>query len=118
VTAAPTWRGTPSRVHYALLYAVSGKLIPDRAREFHTRLTDGSIASQRPDGAEVVAAMMSARAAPDGTLRWTETCYCPAPLQHECATVLDCYFARIETRVIDKPKTFDGVPLMDRLAAG
>jgi len=27
-----------------MLYAVSAKLIPDRAPEFHTRLTDGSIA--------------------------------------------------------------------------
>ena len=45
------------------LYAVSAKLIPDRAPEFHTRLTDGSIASQRPDGAEIVAAMKRARAA-------------------------------------------------------
>jgi hypothetical protein len=72
-----------------MLYAVSAKLIPDRGPEFHTRLTDGSIAAQRPDGAEIVAAMQRARVAPDGTVRWTETCYCPAPLQHERATVLD-----------------------------
>jgi hypothetical protein len=39
-----------------MLYAVSAKLILDRAPEFHTRLTDGSIAAQRPDGAEIVAA--------------------------------------------------------------
>ena len=96
-----------------MLYAVSAELIPDRAPEFHTRLTDGSIA----DGAEIVAAMKRARAAPDGTVRWTETCYCPTPLEHERATVLDRYFTRIETRVIDKPETFDGMPLMDRLAA-
>jgi hypothetical protein len=100
-----------------MLYAVSAKLIADRAREFHARLTDGSIASQRPDGAEIVAAMKRARAAPDGTVRWTETCYWPTPLEHERATVLDHYFTRIETRVINKPETFDGVPLMDRLAA-
>ena len=100
-----------------MLYAVSGKLIPDRAPEFHARLTDGSIASQRPDGAEIVAAMKRARTAPDGTVRWTETCYCPTPLQHERATVLDRYFTEVETKVIDKPETFDGAPLMDRLAA-
>jgi hypothetical protein len=101
---------------YVMLY-VSARLIPDRAPEFRARLTDGSIASQRPDGAEIVAAMKRARAAPDGTVRWTETCYCPTPLQHERATVLDRYFTGIETKVIDKPETFDGVPLMDRLAA-
>jgi hypothetical protein len=100
-----------------MLYAVSAELIADRAPEFYTRLTDGSIASQRPDGAEIVAAMKRARAAPDGTVRWTETCYCPTPLEHERATVLDRYFTRIETRVIDRSQTFDGMPLMDRLAA-
>jgi hypothetical protein len=101
---------------WVMLYAVSAKLIPDRAPEFHARLTDGSIASQRPDGAEIVAAMKRARAAPDGMVRWTETCYCPTPLQHERATVLDRYFTGIETKVIDIPEIFDGVPLMDRLA--
>ena len=46
-----------------MLYAVSAKLIADRATEFHKRLTDGSIAAQRPDGAEIVAAMERARVA-------------------------------------------------------
>jgi hypothetical protein len=31
--------------------------------------------------------------------------------------VLDRYFIGIETKVIDKPVTFNGAPLMDRLAA-
>jgi hypothetical protein len=101
---------------YVTLYAVSAKLIADRAREFLARLNDGSIAAQRPDGAEIVAAMQRARVGPDGAARWTETCYCPTPLRHERATVLDHYFTGIETKVIDKPVTFDGAPLMDRLA--
>ena len=100
-----------------MLYAVSAKLIADRAAEFHKRLTDGSIAAQRPDGAEIVAAMERARVAPDRAVRWTETCYCPTPLRHERATVLDRYFTEIETKVIDKPVTFDGAPLMDQLLA-
>jgi hypothetical protein len=50
-------------------------------------------------------------------VRWTETCYCPTPLQHVRATVLDRYFTGIETKVIDKLVTLDGAPLMDRLAA-
>ena len=54
---------------YVMLYAVSAELIPDRASEFHTRLTDGSIAAQRPNGAEIVAAMQRARIAPDGAVR-------------------------------------------------
>ena len=52
-----------------MLYAVSARLVPDLAPEFHTRLTDGSIASQRPDGAEILAAMSRAHIAPDGTVR-------------------------------------------------
>jgi hypothetical protein len=100
-----------------MLYAVSARVVADLAHEFHARLTDGSIAAQRPDGAEIVAAMGRARATPDGAVRWTETCFCPTPLQHERATVLDRYFTGIEARVIDKPETFDGAPLMDWLAA-
>ena len=100
-----------------MLYAVSAKLILVRAPEFHARLTDGSIAAQRPDGAEIVAAMQRARVAPNGRVRWTETCYCPTPLQHERTTVLDRYFTGIETTIINKPVTFNGTPLMDWLAA-
>ena len=80
-----------------MLYAVSAKLIPDRAGEFFTRLTDGSIAAQRPDGQEIVAAMGRACIGSDGTVRWTETCFCPTPLKHERETVLDRYFTDIET---------------------
>ena len=63
---------------YSVLYAVSASLIPDRAGEFFTRLTDGSIAAQRPDGQEIVAAMGRARIGSDGTAGSTETCFCPA----------------------------------------
>lgn len=100
-----------------MLYAVTARLIPARAAEFHARLTDGSIAAQRPDGPEIVESMQRARAAPDGTARWTETCYCPTPLAHERATVLDRYFTDITTKRIDKDLTLDGAPLMARLKA-
>ena len=100
-----------------MLYAVTARLIPHRAGEFHTRLTDGSIAAQRPDGEEIVESMHRARVAPDGTVRWTETCYCPTPLAHERETVLDRYFTDIATKRIDTPAAFDGAPLMARLAA-
>jgi hypothetical protein len=100
-----------------MLYAVSAKLIAAHAPEFHKRLTDGSIAAQRPDGAEIVAAMRRARVGSDGAVRWTETCYCPTPLQHERATVLDRYFTGLEIKVIDKPVTFEGALLMERLTA-
>ncbi len=98
-----------------MLYAVSARLVSKRARELHTRLTDGSIAAQRPDGSEIVAAMRRARVASDGTVRWTETCFCPTPLKHERETVLDRFFSNIETEPIDEPVAFDGEPLMDQL---
>jgi len=99
-----------------MLYAVSARLIPERAGELYKRLTDGSIAAQRPDGQEIVAAMGRARVGSDGTVRWTETCFCPTPLKHERETVLDRYFTAIETELIDEPAAFDGEPLMDQLA--
>lgn len=98
-----------------MLYAVSAKLITDRAGEFFTRLTDGSIAAQRPDGQEIVAAMGRARVGSDGTVRWTETCFCPTPLKHERETVLDRFFTDIETDLIDVPTAVHGESLMEEL---
>ena len=98
-----------------MLYAVSAKLITDRAGELFTRLTDGSIAAQRPDGQEIVAAMRRARVGSDGTVRWTETCFCPTPLKHERETVLDRFFTDIETDLIDVSTAVHGEPLMEQL---
>ena len=98
-----------------MLYAVSAKLIQDRAGEFFTRLTDGSIAAQRPDGQEIVAAMGRACVGSDGTVRWTETCFCATPLKHERETVLDRYFSDIDTDLVDVPVAILGEPLMDEL---
>jgi hypothetical protein len=101
-----------------MLYAVSAKLIDARAGEFHRKLTDGTIEGQRPDGPEIAAAMQRARIGDDGTVRWTEECYCATPLRHERETVLDRFFERIETAPADAHAEFAGTPLMDRLAAG
>jgi len=98
-----------------MLYAVSARLVPARAAEFFTRLTDGSIAAQRPDGQEIVAAMGRARIGSDGTVRWSETCFCPTPLKHERETVLDRYFTDIEADLIGAPTVVHGEPLMEHL---
>lgn len=100
-----------------MIYAVSARLIEHRRAEFYRRLTDGTIAGQRPDGAEIVASMRRARVAEDGTVCWTELCYCPTPLRHERETVLDHYFSNIETETADGHSTFAGEPLMDLLTA-
>ncbi len=59
--------------------------------------------------------MERARIGADGTVRWTETCYCPSPLKHERETVLDRYFSDIETEEVAAHAEFDGEPLLDRL---
>lgn len=98
-----------------MLFAVSARLAPQHAGELYRRLTDGSIAAQPPDGNEIVAAMGRARVDSGGTVRWTETCFCPTPLKHERETVLDRHFTDIETGPIHEAADFDGEPLMDRL---
>ena len=100
-----------------MLYAVTARLAAEYSAQFHRKLTDGTIEAQRPDGAEIVASMERARIAPDGAVRWTETCYCPSPLKHERETILDRYFSEIEAELVDAHESFDGEPLMERLAA-
>ena len=93
---------------YVMLYAVSAKLIPDRAPEFHTRLTDGSIAAQRPDGAEIVAAMQRARVAPDGACAGPRPAIARRRSSMNAPPCLTAISLGIEIKVIDKPVTFDG----------
>ncbi len=100
-----------------MIYAVTAHLIEGREAEFHRRLTDGTIAAQRPDGMEIVASMRRARITQDGTVRWTELCYCSPPLQHERETVLDRYFSDLRTEPVEDHARFDGTPLMNSLEA-
>lgn len=100
-----------------MIYSVTARLVLGRSGEFHRKLTDGTIAGQRPDGSEIVASMRRARITGDGAVRWTETCYCPTPLAHERETVLDRYFSDMETEPVDDHLDFEGQPLMARLAA-
>ncbi len=98
-----------------MIYAVTARLIEKRQAELHHKLTDGTIAAQRPDGMEIVASMRRARVAGDGTVRWTELCYCSPPLRHERETVLDRYFTDIQTEPAEAHARSDGRPLMDLL---
>ncbi len=100
-----------------MIYSVRAKLVAEKSGEFYRKLTDGTIERQRPDGSEIVSSMERARIADDGSVRWTETCFCPTPLKHERATVLDRYFSNIETEPVDAHIGIDGESLMDRLAA-
>ncbi|WP_251341426.1 hypothetical protein [Haloplanus halophilus] len=75
---------------------------PDRDRlpELRRRLDDGEIATMRPFGSALTAALERARYDPaTGEAAWVEEDYCSPPLAQERAAVLDDYFTEI--RVVD-----------------
>ena len=96
-------------------YAVTARFKTETAAEFLSRLTDGSIDSQKPDGQEILASMKRATIDTEGIVRWSEKCFCPTPLQHERATVYDDHFTDIETEEIDGYVAFEGKPLIEFL---
>ena len=60
-------------------YTVQARLIPGTAADLLLKLTDGTVAAQKPYGKEVVASMKRAVIDEDGVGRWSEGCYCPTP---------------------------------------
>ena len=96
-------------------YAIRGHFQLDKAAEFLQLLTDGSIVSQEPDGKEIVASMQRASIDESDTVRWSEVCYCPTPLEHERATVYDHFFSQLKTSVIDGYHDFPGRPFLEFL---
>ena len=84
-----------------MIYKVQARYIEDKADEFFQKLTDGSIAKQEPDGAEIVASMKKAKIVGEGIIEWYETCYCDTPLKHERETVYDLYLNDITTELVD-----------------
>ena len=76
-------------------YQVQAKPIEASLTEFYTLLTDGTIASQQPDGEEIVASMRRATFK-NGLVEWNETCYCNPPLSHERATIYDKFFTEMK----------------------
>ncbi len=91
-----------------MIYKVKAKYQDDKLREFFARLTDGSIASQKPDGGEIVASMKRAKITAPGQIEWYEMCFCPIPLQHEKATVYNNYLNDIETAAVEDYGEVDG----------
>lgn len=96
-------------------YRVTARLRPGTEAALLRRLTDGSVAAQKPDGAEIVAAMERAVIGADGEVRWTETCFCSPPLAHERETVLDAHFRDIRTGPAEARGRDEGTPLMTHL---
>ena len=98
-----------------MIYHVRGRFKEHTAAVFLAKLTDGTIGKQRPDGTEIVASMERAVVTTDGHVEWSESCYCPTPLLHERATVLDSHFDDLVTDPIDAHTTYDGRPFMEYL---
>ena len=100
-----------------MIYKVKAKIIEDKVGEFYLKLTDGTIANQRPDGEEIVAAMKRAVLTESGFTEWYEMCFCSSPLQHERETQLDFYFTEITTNLVDDYGEAKGESLWSYMAS-
>ncbi len=98
-----------------MYYKVTARLKAKTAGEFHCKLHDDSIQSQKPDGQEIVDSMQRAVVIEDGRIRWSEVCYCKSPIYHERTTVYDQHFDELRTEVIDGYEAYEGRPFMDYL---
>jgi len=96
-------------------YKVQARYIEDKAGEFFQKLTDGTIASQQPDGAEIVSSMKKAKIVGEGIIEWFETCYCDTPLKHERETVYNFYLTDITTDLVDAKGQIKGKSFWDYL---
>ena len=99
-----------------MIYKVNAKFNFNKVKEFHQKLTDGTIQNQKPDGPEIVDSMNRATIDDKGDVSWTELCYCPTPLMHERATVFDKYFTDMKTEPIEDYKTLAGNSFMEKLS--
>ena len=99
-----------------MYYRVTAQLKKDTAADLHRKLTDGTIQAQKPDGGEIVSSMNRAVLQDDGSVAWSELCYCPTPLAHERATVLDHHFDDMTTEEIASHEDYEGAPFMEHLA--
>ncbi len=99
-----------------MVYHVRARLKEDTARDLFRKLNDGTVLEQKPDGAEIVRSMNRAVVTGNGTVEWSETCYCSTPLAHERATVYDHHFEGITTELLEDHKEYKGAPFMEHLS--
>ena len=98
-----------------MFYEVHARFRAGTAAEFFEKLTDGTIQNLQPDGAEMVDSMHRAVVTADGSVEWSEQCFCRTPLAHERATVLDTYFEDLSTELTDGYRAHRGEPFMGYL---
>jgi hypothetical protein len=96
-----------------LEYLVKAKLRVDKARELIEALESCELASGEVYEEEVQRALLEARVE-SGIVTWTETCYCPTPLEAE-RSVLEVYFEDIKTEPLAGEPSLEGVPFLEHL---
>ena len=100
-----------------MIYKVKARIVPDKIGEFYRKLTDGTIANQKPDGEEILASMKRAVLTGPGVAEWYETCFCPSPLYHERTTQYDLYFSEMTTEEVDDYGEVEGDSLWCYMAS-
>ena len=98
-----------------MIYHVTARLREETASGLLSKLNDGTIANQRPDGPELVASMARAVVNEAGEVEWSEMCLCPSPLLHERTTVLEYHFDDIRTEELEAHEVYSGRPFLEHL---
>ena len=93
-----------------MIYKVRARIIEDSMADFYQKLTDGTIASQKPDGEEILDSMKRAVITEPDVVEWYETCYCDTPLHHERTTQYDSHFTELVTEEVDAKGSIQGEP--------
>ena len=90
-------------------------MLKDKMGEFYQKLSDGTIAGQKPDGREIVSSIRKAILTKALVVEWCETCFCETPLAHARETVYDQYFHDMEIIEINDDPEIDGQSFWDYL---
>ena len=99
-----------------MIYRVTARFRNERVAELRRLLANGSIASQEPDGREIVDSLNRAVMTGVDVVQWSEMCFCEPPLAHERSTVLDRYFDSIATEPIEAHEQYEGETFVEYLS--
>ena len=100
-----------------MIYKIKARVIDETIGEFYFKLAEGTVAKQRPDGEEIVAAMKRAVLTGPDVAEWYETCFCPTPLYHERQTQYDFYFTDMTTEPAKGYAEIQGASLWSYMAS-
>ena len=100
-----------------MIYKVKARVIEGTIGEFYRKLTDGTVANQRPDGEEIVASMKRAVMTGSGVAEWYEMCFCHTPLNHERQTQYDFYFTDMTTEPVEEYGEIQGASFWSYMAS-